>query len=119
MHDSPIFDTICDYTVIMSLNSQNLKPEERARVKIDEQLIDAGWHICDRNHFTSDHNAVALTEGLLKRDKANLDITWIKDDANAADNRTLSEIFAEIETRSKNLSANVALFKKLLKGIVE
>ena len=56
---------------------------------------------------------------LLKRDKANLDITWIKDDANAADNRTLGEIFAEIETRSKNLSANVALFKKLLKGIDE
>ena len=56
---------------------------------------------------------------LLKRDKANLDITWIKDDANAADNRTLGEIFAEIEERSKNLSANVALFKKLLNGIDE
>lgn len=43
----------------------SLKPEERARKKIDEQLDDAGWHICDRNHFTSEHNAVALTEGLL------------------------------------------------------
>ena len=42
-----------------------LKPEEQARKKIDEMLADAGWHICDRNHFTSDHNAVALTEGLL------------------------------------------------------
>lgn len=40
-------------------------PEQKARVKIDAQLADAGWHICDRNHFTSDHNAVALTEGLL------------------------------------------------------
>ena len=28
------------------------KPEERARVKIDEQLVDAGWHIADRSHFT-------------------------------------------------------------------
>ena len=42
-----------------------LKPEEQARKKIDEMLADAGWYICDRNHFTSDHNAVALTEGLL------------------------------------------------------
>ena len=41
------------------------KPEERARVKIDEQLVDAGWHIADRSHFTYDHNATALTEGLL------------------------------------------------------
>ena len=24
------------------------KPEERARIKIDEQLADAGWHIADR-----------------------------------------------------------------------
>ncbi|MBR3922973.1 MAG: hypothetical protein IKJ45_07650 [Kiritimatiellae bacterium] len=41
------------------------KPEERARVKIDEQFVDAGWHIADRSHFTYDHNATALTEGLL------------------------------------------------------
>lgn len=41
------------------------KPEERARVKIDELLVDAGWHIADRSHFTYDHNATALTEGLL------------------------------------------------------
>jgi len=44
----------------------DLRPEERARLKIDEQLAEAGWHICDRNHFTSEHNAVAVTEGLLK-----------------------------------------------------
>lgn len=43
----------------------NPSPEARARVKIDAQLADAGWHVCDRNHFTSDYNAVALTEGLL------------------------------------------------------
>ena len=45
--------------------SNDLKPEEIARVKIDEQLVDAGWHIADRSHFTYDHNATALTEGLL------------------------------------------------------
>ncbi len=42
-----------------------LRPEERARVRIDAQLADAGWHVCDRDHFTSARNAVALTEGLL------------------------------------------------------
>ena len=42
------------------------KPEERARVKIDEQLVEAGWHIADRSHFTYDHKATALTEGLLE-----------------------------------------------------
>ena len=42
-----------------------LKPEEHARVKIDEQLVDAGWHIANRGGVTYDHNAVALVEGLL------------------------------------------------------
>ena len=44
---------------------KKLTPEEAARVKIDEQLVDAGWHIVDRSHFTYNHNATALTEGLL------------------------------------------------------
>ena len=42
------------------------KPEERARIKINEQLIDAGWHIADRGSFTYEHTAIALIEGLLK-----------------------------------------------------
>lgn len=46
-------------------NAPALTPERRARVRIDAQLADAGWHVCDRDHFTSDRNAVALTEGLL------------------------------------------------------
>ena len=29
-----------------------LKPEERARIKIDEQLVDAGWHIANRGGVT-------------------------------------------------------------------
>ena len=45
--------------------SDGLKPEERARERIDEQLADAGWCIVDRNHFTYDHSATAVTEGLL------------------------------------------------------
>lgn len=43
-----------------------LKPEERARTRIDEQLADAGWRIADRDHFTYDHHATAVTEGLLE-----------------------------------------------------
>jgi len=46
-----------------------MNPEELARVKIDEQLADAGWHVCDRDHFTYDRNAVAVREGLLKGNK--------------------------------------------------
>lgn len=42
-----------------------LKPEEQARIKIDAQLAEVGWHVCDRNHFTNEHNAVAVVEGLL------------------------------------------------------
>lgn len=48
---------------------RNLKPEELARVKIDEQLVDAGWHIADRNHLTYEHNAIALVEALLVGNK--------------------------------------------------
>ena len=48
---------------------QHLKPEELARVKIDEQLADAGWHIADRNHFTYEHNAIGLVEALLDGNK--------------------------------------------------
>lgn len=58
-------------------------------------------------------------EELLARDKANLDITWIKDQDNGVDDRTLAEIFGEIDSRASNLSANVAKLKKLLKGIEE
>lgn len=31
------------------------KPEERARIKIDEQLADAGWHIADWGGVTYEH----------------------------------------------------------------
>ena len=45
------------------------KPEARARIKIDEQLVDAGWHIADRGGVTYEHNAIALVEGLLDGNK--------------------------------------------------
>ena len=49
--------------------ADELKPEERARIKIDEQLADAGWHIADRGGVTYEHNAIALVEGLLEGNK--------------------------------------------------
>ena len=56
---------------------------------------------------------------LLARDKANLDITWLKDAAAETDDRTLAEIFGEIETRSAHLAKNVATLRNLIRGIAE
>lgn len=56
---------------------------------------------------------------LLARDKTNLDITWLKDAAAETDDRTLAEIFGEIESRAAHLAQNVATLGKLLKGIEE
>lgn len=56
---------------------------------------------------------------LLARDKTNLDITWMKEKGDEADERTLAEIFGEIKARSASLSKNVSLLEKLLKGIEE
>lgn len=56
---------------------------------------------------------------LLARDKTNLDITWLKEKSDEADERTLAEIFGEIKARSASLSKNVSLLEKLLKGIEE
>ena len=47
--------------------SANLTPEERARVLIDEQLIQAGWVVQDRKDIDLvNHVGVAVRETLLK-----------------------------------------------------
>ena len=43
-----------------------MKPEEKARVKIDQWLTDAGWKVINRDEFEADSSAVAVREGLLK-----------------------------------------------------
>lgn len=43
-----------------------MKPEERARVKIDGWLSDAGWQVVDRDGYEPDMTAVAIREGLLE-----------------------------------------------------
>ena len=46
-----------------------MKPEEKARQRIDTLLEEAGWYICDRKGFSTEHNAVALREALMKGGK--------------------------------------------------
>lgn len=46
-----------------------MKPEEIARQKIDLILQDAGWYVCDRKDFSTEHNAIALREALMKGGK--------------------------------------------------
>jgi type I restriction enzyme M protein len=59
--------------------SANLTPEERARVLIDEQLTQAGWVVQDRKE--SERFKSFTYEELVARDKANLDLIWLKDDS--------------------------------------
>lgn len=56
---------------------------------------------------------------LLARDKASLDIVWLKSDDGSADDRPLSELFGEMRERADSLSAAVAKLGALLEGIRE
>lgn len=42
-----------------------MKPEEKARVKIDQMFEDAGWKVVDRDEYSPTMDAVAVREGLL------------------------------------------------------
>ena len=43
-----------------------MTPEEKARVKIDKMLEDAGWQVVSRDEYTPSLTAAAIKEGLLK-----------------------------------------------------
>ena len=45
--------------------AQELLPEQKARIKIDELLKKAGWDIISRNEYSDIYNACAITEALL------------------------------------------------------
>ena len=47
-------------------NHKNLKPEEKARIKIDEWLIDAGWEVVSRSEYSDKYCAQAVKENLMK-----------------------------------------------------
>lgn len=57
-------------------------------------------------------------EEITARDKTSLDITWIKQTADD-DNRTLSELMADIKDKSQTISTAVAQLQKLLENIEE
>lgn len=43
-----------------------MTPEEKAREKIDQWFIDAGWEVVNRDDYEPTYTAVAIREGLLK-----------------------------------------------------
>ena len=43
-----------------------MKPEEKARVKIDQMFEDAGWKVVDRDFYSPTLTAAAIREGLLE-----------------------------------------------------
>lgn len=57
-------------------------------------------------------------EDILNRDKTSLDITWIKQGGEAED-RSLSELMADIKDKSQTISSAVAELEKLLANIKE
>ena len=46
--------------------SDIILPEEKARIKIDRMLRDAGWEIVPRDDYTPGVSAAAIEEGLLQ-----------------------------------------------------
>lgn len=56
---------------------------------------------------------------LLARDKTSLDISWIKEEGESADDYTLAELFSIIEEKSRNISRAVESLKKLIGDIEE
>ncbi|WP_288926579.1 type I restriction-modification system subunit M [uncultured Akkermansia sp.] len=57
-------------------------------------------------------------DDILARDKTSLDITWIKQ-GGETDNRSLSELMADIKEKSQTISSAVAELEKLLANINE
>ena len=54
--------------------SPNLKPEERARDHIDEQLAQAGWFVCDRKDIDLfNHQGVAVREVIMATEHGRAD----------------------------------------------
>ncbi len=74
-------------------------PEEKARVKIDKKLINAGWDIVSRNEYVP-HNASAVKEGLMQGNKESDYLLFVDNKAIAvveakAENNNLGEIVAQ------------------------
>lgn len=76
-----------------------MTPEEKARVKIDKQLMDAGWDIVSRNEYIP-HNSVAVKEGLMQGNKESDYLLFVDNKAIAvieakAEDNTLGDVVAQ------------------------
>lgn len=84
-----------------------MTPEERARVKIDKQLMNAGWDIISRDEYIP-KNAVAVKEALMQGNTESDYLFFIDDKAIAVveakkeENSLGVEVAAQAEAYSKN-----------------
>ena len=49
-----------------SSNNKDLKPEEKARIKIDQWLEEVGWKVVSRDEYSNAINAQAVKENLME-----------------------------------------------------
>ncbi|MBL7576197.1 type I restriction enzyme, R subunit [Peptoniphilus asaccharolyticus DSM 20463] len=90
-------------------------PEEKARIKIDKQLTDAGWDIVARDEYTP-FNASAVKEALMQGNKESDYLLFVDDKAIAvveakAEDNSLGDIVAQqAEWYSKNPQGWVGLW---------
>lgn len=90
-------------------------PEEKARIKIDKQLTDAGWDIVSRDDYVP-FNASAVKEALMQGNKESDYLLFIDDKAIAvveakAEDNSLGDIVAQqAEWYSKNPQGWVGLW---------
>lgn len=90
-------------------------PEEKARIKIDKQLTDAGWDIVARDDYIP-FNASAVKEALMQRNKESDYLLFVDDKAIAvveakAEDNSLGDIVAQqAEWYSKNPQGWVGLW---------
>lgn len=84
-----------------------MTPEERARVKIDKQLMNAGWDIISRDEYIP-KNAVAVKEALMQGNTESDYLLFVDDkaiailEAKKEENNLGSEVAAQAEAYSKN-----------------
>ena len=90
-------------------------PEEKARVKIDKQLSDAGWDIVARDEYVP-FNASAVKEALMQGNKESDYLLFIDDkaiavvEAKAEDNALGDVVARQAEWYSQNPQGWVGLW---------
>ena len=101
-----------------------MKPEEKARVKIDQMFEDAGWKVVNRDYYSPTLTAAAIREGLLEGNREADYFLFINGMAVGVleakrEEVNVSDLMTTIQQKSDNISKAVALLQDLLKGIEE